>query len=139
VKEVDLARQRLLGADDVPGLLSAGWDAFEVVIAVAAASADKSAGLYPAFTFARGSAVSGRNAIAFAPSMPTCYAAPPAIPAPVTGDVHGVADALAGLASTLSARLQEAAGRADNAGDRGACQDAAGHADQISKLLARGG
>ena len=81
-------------------------------MAVAAASADKSAGMYPAFTFARGSAVSGRNAIAFAPSMPACYAAPPATPAPVTGDVHEVADALAGLASALSARLREAAGHA---------------------------
>ena len=139
LKEIDLARQRLLGADGVPGLLSAAWDAFEVIMVVAAASADKSAGLYPAFTFARGSAVSGRNAIAFAPSMPACYAAPPATPAPVTGDVHEVADALAGLASALSARLREAAGGAGNAGDRGACQDAAGHADQISKLLARGG
>jgi hypothetical protein len=86
VKEVDLAKQRLLGAGDVPGLLSAGWDAFEVVMAVAAANADKSAGMYPPFTFARASAVSGRNVIVFAPSMPACYAAPPATPAPVTGD-----------------------------------------------------
>ena len=139
MKEIDLARQRLLGAGDVPGLLSAGWEVFEVVIAVAAASADKSAGLYPAFTFARGSAVSGRNAIAFAPSMPACYAAPSAAPVPVIGDVHEAADAVAGLASALSMRLRDAAGSAGDAGDRAACQDAARHADQIGKLLARGG
>ena len=139
LKEIDLARQRLLGADDVPGLLSAGWEIFEVVMAVAAASADKSADMYPAFTFARGSAVSGRNATAFAPSMPACYAAPSAAPVPTTGDVHEVADEVAGLASALSARLRDAAGRAGDAGDRAACEDAAGHADQICKLLARGG
>ena len=54
MKEIDLVGQRLLGAGDLPGLLSAGWDAFEVVIAVAAANADRSAAMYPAFTFARG-------------------------------------------------------------------------------------
>ena len=52
--------QRLTGADNLPGLLSAGWDAFEVVIAVATANADRSAAMYPAFTFARGAAVGGR-------------------------------------------------------------------------------
>ena len=54
MKEIALAGQRLLGADNLPGVLSAGWDAFEVVIAVATANADRSAAMYPAFTFARG-------------------------------------------------------------------------------------
>jgi len=138
VNQIELARHRLLGADGVPGLLSAGWEIFELVIAVAAASADQSADMYPAFTFARGSAVSGRNAIAFAPSMPACYA-PSGTPGPVTGDVYQVADAVAGLASALSARLQDAAGHATDAGDCAACELAAGHADQISELLARDG
>ena len=62
MKQIELASQRLLGADGMPGLLAAGWEIFELVIAVAAASADQSADMYPAFTFARGSAVSGRNA-----------------------------------------------------------------------------
>ena len=139
MKQIELARQRLLSADGVPGLLSAGWEIFELVIAVAAASADQSPDMYPAFTFARGSAVSGRNAIAFAPSMPACYAAPSGMPGPVTGDVYEVADAVAGLASALTARLRDAAGHAADAGDRTACENAADHADQISELLARGG
>ena len=62
MNQIELASQRLLGADGMPGLLSAGWEIFELVIAVSAASADQSADMYPAFTFARGSAVSGRNA-----------------------------------------------------------------------------
>ena len=122
----------------MPGLLSAGWEIFELVIAIAAVSADQSADLYPAFTFARGSAVSGRNAIAFAPSMPACYA-PSGTAEPVTGDTYQIAEAVAELASALSARLRDAAGRAADAGDRTACEAAAGHADQISELLARDG
>jgi hypothetical protein len=138
VKQIELVRRRLLGADGVPGVLSAGWETFELVIAVAAVSADQSADMYPAFTFARGSAVSGRNAIAFAPSMPASYA-PSGTPEPVTGDAYQVADAVARLASALSARLRDVAGRAADADDRAACENAAGHADQISKLLAQRG
>jgi len=59
VNQIELARQRLLGADGVPGVLSAGWEIFELVIAVAAASADQSADMFPAFTFARGSSLAG--------------------------------------------------------------------------------
>ena len=138
MKQIELARERLLGADGVPGMLSAGWEIFELVMAVAAVSADQSADMYPAFTFARGSAVSGRNALAFTPSMPAGYA-PSGPLEPVAGDVYQVADAVAGLASALSARLRDAAGRAADADDCAACENAAGHADQISKLLAQGG
>lgn len=138
MRQIELARQRLLGADGVPSVLSAGWETFELVIAVAGVSADQSADMYPAFTFARGSAVSGRNAIAFAPSMPASYA-PSGTPEPVTGDAYQIADAVAGLASALSLRLRDAAGRAADAEDRAACEDAAGHADQIGSLLAQRG
>jgi len=138
VKQMELVRQRILSADGVPGVLSAGWETFELVMAVTAVSADRSADMYPAFTFARGSAVSGRNAIAFAPSMPASYA-PSGTAEPVTGDAYQVADAVAALASALSARLRDAAGRAADADDRAACENAAGHADQISKLLAQRG
>ena len=139
VEQADLLERRLRDAVGVADVLAAGWEIFEFAAAAAAVGAGQAADLYPAFTFARGSAVSGRNAIAFAPSMPACYAAPSAAPVPVTGDVHEVADEVAGLASALNARLREAAGRASDADDRAACEDAAGHADQISKLLARGG
>jgi hypothetical protein len=138
VNQIELAKQHLLGADSVPSLLAAGWEAFELVMAVATASADQSADMYPALTLARGSAVSGRNSIAFAPSLPDGYAPPLDNPAPDTDDVSEVADAVAGLASALSARLQVAAGLAATASDRAACEDAARHAEQICKLLARG-
>ena len=138
MNQVDQVQQHLRAADGVPAVLSASWDAFELVQAVAAACADMAADMYPAFTFARGSAVSGRNAIAFAPSLPAGYAEPPAVASPVTGDVYGVADAVARLASALGARLREAAGLASDANDRTACEDAAFDAEQISAMLAKG-
>jgi hypothetical protein len=119
-------------------LLSAGWDAFELVRTVTGVSADRSADMYPAFTFARGEAVSGRNAIAFAPSMPRGHTVPPGDPVLIAGDVDEIADVVAVLASTLSACLRGAAGLATDAGDHAACENAARHADQICQLLARG-
>ena len=136
--QIEQVQQHLQTADNVPAVLSAGWGAFELVQAVAAACADQSADMYPAFTFARGAAVSGRNAIACAPSMPGGYAAPPVMTPPVAGDVYEIAGAVAELASALSARLRQAAGLAADAGDRTACEDAALDAEQISTLLAKG-
>jgi len=136
VNQIELAKQRLLGTDGLPGLLAAAWDSFEVVMAVAAAAADQSADMYPALTLARGSAVSGRNAIAFAPSMPDGHAALTDRPPPDMSDVYEVAEAMVELASALSGSLRDAAGLAVDARDRAACQDAALHAEQIGRLLA---
>jgi hypothetical protein len=131
-------QQHLLDADGVNGVLAAGWDVFELVRAVAGASADQAADMFPAFTFARGAAVSGRNAIALAPSMPADSATLFAPLAPLEADVYEVADAIADLASALSGRLREAAGLAGDAGDRAACENAARDADRINELLAKG-
>lgn len=138
MNQIEQVQQHLHTADGVPAVLSASWEAFELVQAIAAVCADLAADIYPAFTFARGSAVSGRNAIAFAPSMPAGYAQSLAVTAPATGDVYEVADALAGLASVLVARLREAAALVADADDRTACEDAALDAEQISALLGKG-
>ena len=69
--QLKLTQQRLADADDVPAVLAASWEAFELVAAIDSASAGGSPGMYPAFTLAGGSAVTGRNALAFAPSMPS--------------------------------------------------------------------
>jgi hypothetical protein len=138
VDQIERIRQHLIDSDGVSGVLAASWQAFELVRAVAGASADQAPDMYPAFTFARGAAVSGRNAIAFAPSLPTDHEPWPGIPAPVTGDVYEVADAVAELTSVLSGRLREAAGLTADPGDRVACEDAASDAERISRLLAKG-
>jgi hypothetical protein len=138
VNQIEVIQQHVIDADGVPGVLSASWQVFELVRAVAGASADQAADMYPAFTFARGAAVSGRNAIAFAPSLPADHEPWSGVPAPVTSDVYQVADAVAELASALSGRLREAAGLAADPGDRVACENAASDAERISRLLAKG-
>jgi hypothetical protein len=135
--KIKTIQQYLIDTDGVSGLLSAGWRAFELMRAVAGASADQAADMYPAFMFARGAAVSGRNAVAFAPSLPTDCAPHPGIPEAVTRDVYEIADALAELASVLSGRLREAAALAADARDRAACESAASDAERISRLLAK--
>jgi hypothetical protein len=136
VEQAELLERRLRDAAGVAGVLAAGWEIFEFAAAAAAASADQAADLYPAFTFARGSAVSGRNAIALAPSLPAGLPASPEGPVPPAGEAEEVADAIAGLAAMLSERLREAARLAADPDDQAACQDAARDAARIHELLA---
>jgi hypothetical protein len=137
VGQIEVVRQHLIDADGVPGVLSAGWQVFELVRAVTSACAGQAADMYPAFTFSRSAAVSGRNALALAPSLPTDCAPWPDLEAQVTGDVYEIADAVAGLASALCGRLREAAVLAADADDRIACENAAGDAERVSRLLAK--
>jgi hypothetical protein len=138
VDQIKRIQEHLIDADGVSGVLVASWQVFELVRAVTGANAGQASDMYPAFTFARGAAVSGRNALAFAPSLPADCAPWPDTPAPVTGDVYEVADAVAELASDLCGRLREAAGLAADPGDRVACENAASAAERISRLLAKG-
>jgi hypothetical protein len=137
VDQIERIRQHLNDADSVSGVLFASWQVFELVRALTGANADQASDMYPAFTFARGAAVSGRNAIAFAPSLPADCTPWPDTPVPA-GDVYEVADAVAELASVLRERLREAAGLAADPGDRVACENAASDAERISRLLAKG-
>jgi hypothetical protein len=139
VKQIEMIEHRLGQADDVTDVLAAGWEIFEVIGGLAAACAEQTADLYPAFMFARGAAIDGRNAIAFAPSVPTAGLALSGGLELWTGDVSEVGDALAGLASALSARLHATAQLAADDGDRIACENAAHDAGRISELLARSG
>jgi len=138
VNQIKLAHQRLVDPDGLPAVLAAGWEIFELITIIASASADESSDLYPAFTFARGAAVSGRNAIAFALSMPPVPADTAHSPPKPAGDPYETADVLAGLASALGGRLRDSAGLASAAADRSACEDAAREAERIAQLLARG-
>ena len=70
MNQIGLIQQRLADAGSLPAVLAASWEIFELIAASASASPGESPEIYPAFTFARSSAVSGRNAVAFAPSMP---------------------------------------------------------------------
>ena len=138
MNEIRLIRRRLADADGLPAVLAVGWDIFELVGTIASATAGESPDMYPAFTFAQGAAVSGRNAIAFAPSLPPISGgAGHELPEPF-GDADEIAGDLAGLASALSVRLRESAELAANAADRSACENAASEAERITWLLAQG-
>jgi hypothetical protein len=136
VDQIKVIRQHVIDAEGVPGVLSASWGAFEVMRLVTRASANHAADMYAAFTFARGAAVAGQNAVAFAPSLPADCVPYPGVPGTITRDVYEVADAVAELASILSRRLREAAAISADADDWAACGNAASNAEQISKLLA---
>ena len=138
MNEIKLTGRRLADADGLPAVLAAGWDIFELVGTIAAATAGASPDMYPAFTFAQGAAVSGRNAIAFAPSMPPVSGELGHRPLKPAGDVDEIADTLAQLASAVSIRLRESAGLAAADGDRSACENAAGEAERIAWFLAKG-
>ncbi len=138
MNQIEPMHQRLVDADGLPAVLAVGWDIFELVATIASATADVSPDLYPAFTFARGSAVTGRNVIAFAPSMPTASGDVGHSPRKPMADVYETADALANLTSALSMRLRESAELAAAAADRSACENAASEAERIAWLLAKG-
>ncbi len=59
VKQVEVVERQLREAEGVADVLAAGWEIFELIGALAAASAGEAADMYPAFMFARGSAASG--------------------------------------------------------------------------------
>jgi len=138
VNQIKLAHQHLADADDVPAVLAASWELFELIAAIASASAVECPDMYPAFTFASGAAVNGRNALAFAPSLPPLPRGAAQDPPKPAREVYQTADALAGLASALSIRLRESAGLAAADGDRSACENAAGQAERIAWFLAKG-
>lgn len=136
MNRIKLARQYLADASGLPAVLAAGWEVFELIAATASASAGESPDMYPAFTFASGAAVSGRNALAFASSLPPLPGEAGQDPPEPAADACQAADALAALACALSTRLRQAAGLAADTADRSACQDAAAEADRITRLLA---
>jgi hypothetical protein len=136
VKQIKLAHQHLADASDVPAVLAASWELFELIAALASASAVECPDMYPAFTFASGAAVNGRNALAFAPSLPPLPRGAAQDPPKPAGEVYQTADALAGLASALSIRLRETAELPTATADRSACENAASDADRITQLLA---
>ena len=135
--QIKAARQHLIDSDDIFRVLAASWRAFELLRVVTRASADQAADMYPAFTFARGAAVGGRNAVTFSPSFRAECATSPSVPGEIALDVYEVADAAAELAAVLSECLREASATAADAGDRAACEIAADHAERISALLAK--
>ena len=131
-------RRGLAQASGLPAVLSASFDAFAAMLALLREQEDRAGPGFAAFALAAASAANGRDAIAFAPSLPSAgpghatpaskvlHASPPAV---------SVAAELGELARVLASYLEDAAASAVDPGDRKTCQDGARHATAVSALL----
>ncbi len=136
--EIDAIKTRLQEATDLPALLTAGFDAFETIRALARGSEDENPALFAAFMTAADAAVDGREALTIAPSLPPGRAGPLASRDPAASGTPGqVTEALADLAGVLRSCLTAAESQTSSGGgDYAACQEAAAAAGHISLLMA---
>lgn len=139
MQAITAMRARVDGAGGLADTLATGWDAFELVRAVALGCADRSDSLFAAFMMAAASAADGRDLVGFAPSLPPGRATGTGPAATAAGDPGEIAGGLAALALALHDRLLPWASGAADAGDRSSCADAARAAGQVRRLLARDG
>lgn len=138
------SQARLQAARGVPEILAAAYDAFEQLLLTIREHEHRAEGLFAAFLMAAASAADGRDALTFAPSLPTPLPRPgdtaratgnPALPP----DIDEVADELADLSQVLVLGLGVAASQAPDPADRAAITEAAQSARSIRSLLARPG
>ena len=132
------ARDRLEQASDLSAVFDAAYDAFEAMRLAFRAHEDPATGLFAPFVMAAAAAADGRDAVAFAPSLPPRRACG----APVAGEgtgreqsAEGIAGAAAALSQLLAGSLVRAAGSASDPGDRAACEQATACAHRIWDLL----
>jgi 2-hydroxychromene-2-carboxylate isomerase len=121
----------------LPELLVASFLAFEDIRLAARGCEDLVPELLATFMTAADAAVSGREAIAAAPSLARAIAARDQGSLTADRDVMKVIGALGMLGSLLSRRLADGAVMATAAADREACLDAAAAAGRVSGLMAR--
>ena len=136
------ARDRLEQAAGPAAVLDAAYDAFEGMRLAFRVHEDPASGLFAAFVMAAASAADGRDAVAFAPSMPPRRrhgAAETGQGPPGEDSSERFAGEAAGLSQVLEACLARAAGPASNPGDRSACEQAARCACEIYDLLGGAG
>jgi len=133
------ARERLRQASGLAPVLGAAHEAFGAMLAAIRSNEDPTTGLFAAFIMAAALAADGRDAVAFAPSMPPVGSRdflddevdvriPP----------ESVARLVSDLSQLLGAQLTRSAGQATDPADRDACDQAAQCAAGIH-LLARDG
>ncbi|MBV9449985.1 MAG: hypothetical protein JO345_29255 [Streptosporangiaceae bacterium] len=132
---LDGMKARIEDAKGIAGTLGACWDAFELIQQVAGKYVDPDSDLFYAFLSAMTTACEGRDAVGFAPSMPSGVglAVAPLSPGDVPSD--DAADIIAQLASQLTSKLTGAAALPCTPGDRQAFQRAAASAAEIRDLL----
>jgi hypothetical protein len=136
------ARDRLEQAAGLAAVLDAAYDAFESMRLAFRVHEDPASGLFAAFVMAAASAADGRDAVAFAPSLPPRrrHGAGETGQGPLGEySAEHVADDAAGLSRLLVSCLARAAGSVSDPGDREACEQAARSASEICDLLGGAG
>ena len=131
-------RDRLTQASDMATVLDAAYGAFEGMRLGFRAHEDPATGLFGAFVMAAAAAADGRDAVGFAPSLPSWRrhgAAGNGEGAPGGEGAERLAADAASLSQLLVACVTRAAGSASDPGDRGACEQAARCAREICDLL----
>jgi hypothetical protein len=128
--------ERLQHATALTAVLDAAYDAFEQMLLAIRVHENPANGLFAAFVMTAASAADGRDAVAFAPSLPPR----PDTQAPGDGGLAGesaeaIAESVAALSYLVAARLAQAGASASDPGDRAACADAVWCAEYIHGLL----
>jgi hypothetical protein len=141
VNRLTKAHQRLQEADDMAAVIAAAHEGFVAALTALRAREDPDSDWFGEFVMAAASAADGRDALLFAPSMPTTLSPATTVmdeqaAAGTGGSVAGDIAALCGLAAV---RLARAAGQAADPGDQAACERAARCAQRICELLAGAG
>ncbi len=132
------ARDQVQRASGLAALLDAACDVFEHIL-TAIGEHEDARGMTIPFLLAATQAANGRDAVLFAPSLPSRRLHEPPAPAAVqlSASSEAITTALGELSGLLAIRLACAARQLHASGDRSACQDAARCARQIRDLLAR--
>jgi len=130
------ARRELTAASGLAATLNAAYDAFEFLLMIFRDGADPAADVFAAFVMSAALAADGRDAIAFAPSLP---------PAALHGEIAPAADRqeasaneLADLCRDLVTSLERVAETALNPDDRAGCRASVRYARGIHVLLTGG-
>lgn len=132
-------RQLQTASISLPGLLSAALLAFEDMLSEIRLAQDPASPLFAGLTMAATAAADGRDAVLFAPSLPSssaCIGVAEPEPATPFDAARSDIGELVALCLVLAGRLDVAAGSAAVPADRRACHDAARCARDIRDLIA---
>jgi len=130
------ARRQLTAASAPPAVLNAAYHAFECLLTVFRAEDDPAGDMFTTFVMAAALAADGRDALAFAPSLPPA-ALEMGIPPAADGE-EASAHELADLCRDLITNLQRVAATASDPDDGAACRDGVRCARGIHVLLTGG-
>jgi hypothetical protein len=141
MSSIPAVRDRLERADSLPAVLDAAHDAFGSMLSAIRALEDPATALFIPLVMAAASAAEGRNALSFAPALPSrpLPAAPTRDESADAASVQARTASLAALGELLAARLTDAARDAPGRGDQAACRGAARSARDIHALLTGNG